>query len=328
MIIVQKPEQIGHKGIALTTGFFDGVHLGHKSLINKVLEQSRKHNLNSAILTFWPHPRLVLNKDPHKLRFLTTLNEKTKILSNLGFDYFILQEFKPSLATMAPEEYISFVVNSYRVKHFVVGSDHRFGKNAQGDINLLKDLSLKYDFTLDVLDIVDNNDVDISSTKIREALSEGDLQRANVMLGYPYLFTGTIEQGKQIGRQIGFPTANIRPNDPLKLIPAQGVYAVVLMINGKVEQGMLNIGFKPTVNNNKQQTVEVHIFNFDLDIYHQKIEVAFIHRIRDEKKFPDLEHLKNQLELDKVDALTSLSRLNLNDFEKYFLTLPGSKKSN
>lgn len=325
MIIVQKPDQLEGKGIALTMGFFDGVHLGHKALFDIVLQRSKENNLDSAILTFWPHPRLVLNKDPHKLRFLTTLKEKSRILSNMGFDYFIIQEFIPSLARTEADEYISHLVSSYNVKYLVVGKDHRFGKNAEGDTDLLNKLALKYNFTLEVVDIVNNDNTNISSTKIREALLNRDLKKANEMLGYPYLLTGLIETGNQIGRQIGFPTANIRPYDPLKLIPAQGVYAVLISINGSFEKGMLNIGINPTINSSGSQTVEVHIFDFDADIYHQKIEISFIARIRDEKRFPDIEHLKDQLEKDKIETLKILDQLNLNEYQKYFLTLPCSQ---
>lgn len=326
MIIVQKPDQLNGKSIVLTMGFFDGVHLGHKALIDLVLKRSQELGYSSAALTFWPHPRLILNKDPHKLRFLTTLNEKSRILSKLGFDFFIIHEFTPNLAAMPAEEFIKFLVESYNVKHIVVGKDHRFGRNAEGNFDTLQKLSTQLGYTIEEVGVIELHDKNISSTKIREALQSGELERANEMLGYPYLLTGTIEEGSQIGRKIGFPTANIRPIDPLKLIPAFGVYAVLLNINGRIEKGMMNIGVKPTIDNNQKQTIEAHIFNFDSDVYHQKIEIAFIKRIRNENKFPDLEQLKIQLEKDQLNTTEILDSLDLSDFKKYFITLSNSKE--
>jgi riboflavin kinase/FMN adenylyltransferase len=327
MIIVQKPDQLEGKNVVVTMGFFDGVHRGHRALTDLVIKRSKELNLNSAALTFWPHPRLTLNKDPHKLRFLTTLNEKTKIFSRLGFDFFIILEFKPLVALMSAKEFLEFIVNSYHVKHIIIGKDHRFGHNAEGGIATLKSLSAKLGFTFEEVEIVEQNETNVSSTKIREALKKGEMEKANVMLGYPYLLTGTIESGAKIGRKIGFPTANIRPIDPLKLIPASGVYAVLLNINGRIEKGMMNIGTRPTVDNSPQLIVEVHIFNFNEDIYNSRIDVALIERIRDEKKFDDLDQLKAQLEVDKINITEILDAYNPNNFENYFITLPNSEKS-
>jgi len=325
MIIVQKPDQLEGKSIVLTMGFFDGVHRGHRALTDLVLKRSHELNLKSAVLTFWPHPRLILNKDPHKLRFLTTLNEKSKIFSQLGFDFFIIQEFKPLIAQMSAEDFIQFLIQSYNVKHIIIGKDHRFGRNAEGNINTLTNLSLKLHFSFEEVEIIEEFDTNISSTKIREALKLGELKKANEMLGYPYLLTGTIEEGSQIGRKIGFPTANIRPIDPLKLIPAEGVYAVLLNINGRFAKGMMNIGTKPTIDNALKLSIEVHIFNFNEDIYNQKIDVVFIERVRDEKKFPDIEFLKSQLKKDKLIISEILESYNPSNFEKYFITLPQIK---
>ena len=325
MIIVQKPDQLEGKSIVLTMGFFDGVHLGHKALTDKVLIRANEKGLYSSVLTFWPHPRLILNKDPHKLRFLTTLNEKSKILSKLGFDFFIIHEFSPRIASMDAKEFIKYLVQSFNVKHFVIGKDHRFGQNADGDFQTLVELSSQYGYTAEEVDVIEKYNTNVSSTKIREALQNGDIERANEMLGYPYLLTGTIETGSQIGRKIGFPTANIRPIDPLKLIPAYGVYAVFLNVNGKIERGMMNIGVKPTVDNSQNQTIEVNIFDFENDIYHQKIEVSIIAKLRNEKKFNGIDELKAQLEKDKIKSLDILNKFDLSDFEKYFITLSGSK---
>ncbi|NVO11610.1 MAG: bifunctional riboflavin kinase/FAD synthetase [Bacteroidales bacterium] len=321
MIIVQKPDQLEGKNIVLTMGFFDGVHRGHKALTNLVLERSKELNLNSAVLTFWPHPRLVLNKDPHKLRFLTTLNEKTKIFSKLGFDFFIIQEFTPLIASMSAKDFIKFLTESYNVKHIIIGKDHQFGKNAEGNITTIENFSTKLNYTFEEVAIIEEYNTNISSTKIREALRNGDLKKANEMLGYPYLLTGTIETGQQMGRKIGFPTANIRPFDPLKLIPSEGVYAVLINLNGRFEKGMMNIGTRPTIDNNRNLTIEVHIFNFTENIYDQKIDIAIIERIRDEQKFPNIEQLKNQLEFDRKNILNTLNSYNQNYYKKYFITL-------
>jgi riboflavin kinase / FMN adenylyltransferase len=328
MLIVQKPDQLEGKNIVLTMGFFDGVHRGHRALTDLVLQRSKEMNLSSAVLTFWPHPRLILNKDPHKLRFLTTLNEKSKIFAQFGFDFFIIQEFTPSIAQMHAEDFIKFLVQSYNVKHIIIGKDHRFGLNAEGSNETLLKFSSKYSYTFEEVDIIEEHETNISSTKIREALKQGELKKANEMLGYPYLLSGTIETGSQIGRKIGFPTANIRPIDPLKLIPSEGVYAVLLNLNGRLEKGMMNIGTKPTIDNTQHLSIEVHIFNFNDDIYNQKIDVAFIERVRDEHKFPDIEHLKLQLENDKKNISEILDSYNPSNFEKYFITLPRLKTDN
>ncbi len=322
MIIVQKPDQLEGKKTVLTMGFFDGVHRGHRALSDLVLKRASELNLCSAALTFWPHPRLVLNKDPHKLRFLTTLNEKTRIFSRLGFDFFIIQEFNNSFAHLSAEDFIKLIVNSYNVKHLIIGKEHRFGRNAEGCIDTIEQFATKYDYTFEEVDIIEQNETNISSTKIRDALTNGEIEKANLMLGYPYLLTGTIESGSQIGRKIGFPTANIRPIDPLKLIPADGVYAVFLNINGKFEKGMMNIGTRPTVDKSQQHMIEVHIFNFNEDIYNNRIDVALIERIRDEKRFQNIDELKVQLEIDQVNIKNILSVYDSNNFENYFITLP------
>jgi len=325
MIIVQKPNQLEGKSVVLTIGFFDGVHRGHRALTELVLHRSKELNLSSAVLTFWPHPRLVLNKDPHKLRFLTTLIEKTKIFSQLGFDFLIIQEFKSDFARLTAEDFVKYIVNSYNVKHIIIGKDHRFGYKAEGSISTLKTLAPLLGFSFEEISIVEQNEINISSTKIRDALDKGELEKANSMLGYPYLLSGTIEEGSQIGRKIGFPTANIRPLDPLKLIPADGVYAVLMIINGKFEKGMMNIGSRPTIESSNHQTIEVNIFDFNNDIYHSRIDVVLFERIRNEVKFPDVEHLKAQLEQDKKKISEILNPYNESNFEKYFVNLSRSK---
>jgi len=302
-------------------GFFDGVHLGHRELVQEVSHSAVTMGLESAVLTFWPHPRLVLHKDPQKLRFLNTLNEKAKIIAKMGIDYLIVQEFSKEFFNLDAAEFIKMLVNDYKVKYFVVGADHRFGKGGAGNANLLNKLSSEMDFTVKVLPSLKVDGVDISSTKIRDALLSGNLNLANQMLGYPYLITGAVQTGNQIGRKIGFPTANIRPNDPLKLIPKEGVYAIIINANGNIYKGMLNIGFRPTIEKNSKQTIEVNIFDFEDDLYHTGIEIALVSRLRDEKRFPSIEHLKEQLVIDKQNALEALKDQKTESFQNLFLTL-------
>jgi len=322
MEIVNLPENItNNSGLVLTLGFFDGVHQGHKTLINRTIAKANALDFRSAVMTFWPHPRLVLGKDPENLFFLTTLPEKSELIAKLGVDYFIVQEFNETLAAIEAEEFVRFLAEEYKVRHFVVGKDHRFGRMAKGDFRLLEQLAPKYGYTVEAFDPIQESSENISSTNIRDALSNGNLEHANSMLGYPYLLAGTIETGRQLGRTIGFPTANIKPNDTLKLVPAHGVYAVLLHVDGKVEKGMMNIGIRPTVDNTLARTIEVHIINFDADIYNHRIEVAFVKKLRDEIKFPSIEHLKAQLHLDRDHAIEVLENKNLEVFKNYFLTL-------
>lgn len=322
MNIVNTPENIANnRGLVLTLGFFDGVHQGHKTLINTTIARAKASGLQSAVMTFWPHPRIVLGKDAGNLFFLTTLPEKSELIAKLGVDYFIVQEFNETLAAIDAEEFIRTLVDDYKVRHFVVGKNHRFGKMAKGDFKLLEELSQKYGYTVEAFDQIQKSSQNISSTNIRNALTSGNLEQANSMLGYPYLLAGTIETGRQLGRTIGFPTANIKPNDPLKLVPAHGVYAVLLHVDGKVAKGMMNIGIRPTVDNSLARTIEVHIINFNADIYNHQIEVAFVRKLRDEIKFPSIDDLKAQLAFDRNHAIEVLENKNLANFKNYFLTL-------
>lgn len=328
MVIIQRPNQTRRKELALTMGFFDGVHLGHRELIQTVAHDAEIMGLESAVLTFWPHPRLVLHKDPEKLRFLNTLNEKAKIIAKFGIDYFIVQEFAKEFFNLDANDFINLLVNDYKVKHFVVGADHRFGKGGTGDSNLLNKLSVEMGFTVKVVTSQKVDGVDVSSTKIREALLSGNLKLANQMLGYPYLITGAVQSGNQLGRKIGFPTANIRPNDPLKLIPKEGVYAVIVNANDTIYKGMLNIGFRPTIDTNNKQSIEVNIFDFENDLYNSGIEVALVSRLRDEKRFPSIEHLKEQLVIDKQNALEALKDEKVERYQNLFLTLRPERNNN
>jgi len=322
MEIVNTPNKItNNKCIVLTLGFFDGVHRGHRKLINTAIDKAKELQMESAVMTFWPHPRIVLGKDPQTLFFLTTLPEKAELIAKLGIRYFLVQEFTLALAAMEADAFVKQVVETYNVKHFVVGKNHRFGKQAKGDFALLQQLGPELGYTIDAFETVSDNSQRISSTNIRAALMAGNLQAANQMLSYPYLLAGTIETGRKLGRTIGFPTANIKPNDPLKLVPANGVYAVLLHIDGKVERGMMNIGVRPTVDSSHRRTIEVHIIDFNADVYNHHIEVAFVERLRNEQKFASVEELKAQLHTDKQTAIEVLDSHNLNDFKKYFLTL-------
>lgn len=320
MLIVQKPEQIKGAELAVTIGFFDGVHIGHQSLISSVMDASSRYGYKTAVYTFWPHPRLVLQKEADKLRFLSTLNEKTKMLSKKGIDYMIVREFTRDFHSLTAEEYIGYLTSSYNVKHISVGQNHRFGKNGEGDVELIKRLSSTHSYSYSIVDEIITDNVTVSSTKIRAALNDGDMERANAMLGYPYLITGTVESGRQFGRQMGFPTANIRPSDPLKLIPKEGVYTALVMVEGQIKAGMVNIGYRPTVDSSGKQTTEVHILDFDNEIYGYRIEVALLKRIRNTKQFPNIETLRQQLADDKEYTLNIYNNLNLESYRDMFLT--------
>lgn len=326
MVIVQKPEQIEATQLAITMGFFDGVHSGHVSLIESVLSASSNYGYKSGVYTFWPHPRLVLQKEAEKLRFLTTLNEKSKIIAKFGIDYLIVKEFTRDFLQLDAKAYIENLVDIYHVKHISVGANHRFGRYGSGDAELIKKLSGQYGYSYDVVDEVTVDNVDISSTKIRQALLDGDIDRANTMLGYPYIISGMVENGKQIGRQLGFPTANVRPNDPLKLIPKEGVYATLVKVKGQLKTGMLNIGSRPTIDKDRRQTIEVHIIDFANEIYSSTIELAVVKRLRNTKRFAKIEDLKQQLIADKEATNELFKNYDFDSYQNLFLTLPSAKK--
>ena len=289
----------------LTIGTFDGVHLGHRKIIAALRDRAKTINGESVIFTFDPHPRKIVAPNEASLRLLTTLEEKISLFEQSGIDHLIIYPFTPEFSRLTYEEFVETVlVGQIHLKFLVVGYDHKFGKNREGDFEFLKQCADRFDFQVEKLDVLLMNEASVSSTKIREAIQKGDFETANACLDYPFPLHGTVVEGQKLGRQIQFPTANIDASDPDKIIPGFGVYVVKVMVEGMSYQGMLNIGNRPTVNHNADnRTVEVHIFDFDADIYGKPIEVVFFNKLREEQKFPSLDALKKQLAKDKLNTL-------------------------
>ena len=289
----------------LTIGTFDGVHLGHRKIIAALRDRAKTNDGESVIFTFDPHPRKIVAPEEASLRLLTTLDEKIALFEQSGIDHLIVYPFTPEFSRLTYEEFVENVlVGQIHLKFLVVGYDHKFGKNRQGDFEFLKICADRFDFQVEKLDVLLMNQASISSTKIREAIQIGDLETANACLGYSFMLHGKVIEGQQLGRTIQFPTANIDASDPDKIIPGYGVYAVQVKVQGKSHHGMLNIGTRPTVNHNADnRTVEVHILNFDADIYGAPIEVVFFKKLREEQKFPSIEVLKDQLAKDKINTM-------------------------
>lgn len=288
----------------VTIGSFDGVHKGHIQVIESMKKVAGRLKGETVIISFEPHPREVLYPMEKRPGILTTLEEKKEILEALVVDHLVVLPFTRALAEL---EYADFVrdilVDKMGIKGLVIGYDHRFGKNREGTFDKLKELSAKYQFYLEQEEVYEENQINISSTKIRNALQVGDIDRVNEFLGYAYTLSGKVVSGDKIGRTMGFPTANIELNDERKLLPAPGVYAVKVFVDRKVYQGMLNIGIRPTVSCSGIVRIEVNIFDFSADIYGQGIQVSLMDRIRGERKFNDINELQEQLTRDRKVVL-------------------------
>lgn len=289
----------------LTIGTFDGVHLGHRKIIARLHDLAKTINGESVIFTFDPHPRKVVAPGETTLRLLTTLEEKIVLFEQSGIDHLIIYPFTTEFSKLTYEEFVEQVlVGQIHTKFLVVGYDHKFGKNRQGDFEFLKKCAERHEFEIEKLDVLLMNESQISSTKIREAIQKGDFDAANAFLGYPFTLHGTVVEGQKLGRKIQFPTANIQASDPDKIIPGYGVYAVEITVMNKKFNGMLNIGSRPTVNNNADnRSIEVHIFDFESDIYGESIELVFFKKLREEQKFLSIDALKDQLVKDKTDTI-------------------------
>ena len=281
----------------LSLGMFDGVHFGHISIINLLKSVAQENNLETAILTFWPHPRKVFNPND-EIKLLNTLNEKLNLLENANLDVVFLKSFDENFRNLTGEEFVrQILVQKLNVKHIIIGHDHVFGKNKSGNFELLQKLSKELDFVVQQLDAVKEGEFNISSTKIRNCLGNGNIISANKMLGYHYSVSGKVIDGKKLGRTIGYPTANIEV-DELKLLPKKGAYIVEVYVKNKFYKGMLSIGTNPTVNGDKL-TVEVYILDFNEDIYGDEITVKFRDFLHEEIKFESLEKLIERLDEDK-----------------------------
>jgi riboflavin kinase/FMN adenylyltransferase len=294
------------KNPVVTTGTFDGVHLGHQKIISRLKDVAKAENGETVLLTFYPHPRMVLFPDDNELKLLNTPEEKIKLLENYGVDHLIIYPFTKEFSRLTSVEFVrNILVNQIKTKRLVIGYNHHFGRNREGSFEHLKEFGPLYGFEVEEIPAKDIDSIEVSSTKIRLALQEGDVKMANDYLGHTYSLTGKVVAGKQLGRTIGYPTANIVVEDKYKLIPADGVYAVKVEHKGELFGGMLNIGNNPTVAG-KGRSTEVNIFDFDKDIYGDDATIYFIKRLRDEVKFNNLEELKVALATDKENSLAIL----------------------
>jgi riboflavin kinase / FMN adenylyltransferase len=309
MIIHEGYENLKIVTPVVTLGVFDGVHRGHRKLLEILVSRAGEAKGQSVVVTFSPHPRLVLEKDLFKLSFLTTMEEKKFLLEKLNVDHLIILEFTKNFSKIPACDFVNdILVEKIGTKHLIIGYNHHFGRRGEGDFKTIKKCSGSLDFTVEQVQGVQTEEGAISSSLIRDALLKGKLDVANNLLGYYYSVTGIVIRGKQIGRSIGFPTANIKPADKYKLIPGNGVYAVEVQLDGIVYPGMLNIGSNPTVNNDtKARRIEVNILNFEQDIYGKNISVIFRNRLRDEKKFDNIGLMAEQMELDKLETIRLLT---------------------
>lgn len=289
----------------VTIGTFDGVHIGHQKIIEQVVSSAKKQGKKSVLLTFFPHPRMVLQKDA-SIELINTIDEKATLLSKIGLDYLVIHPFSLEFSKLTALDFVrNVLVNQLNTSKLIIGYDHHFGKNREGNIDQLTEYSHLYDFEVVEIPAQDINDVSVSSTKIRKALADKNIKTANKYLGYNFMLNGKVVNGKQLGGKIGFPTANINIEEDYKLVPKTGVYIVKSVINNVVVFGMMNIGFRPTING-KHQTIEVHYFDFEGDLYNQYLTIEILYFLRDEQKFSSVDKLIFQLKKDKDNALNHL----------------------
>ncbi|MGQ2983451.1 bifunctional riboflavin kinase/FAD synthetase [Flavobacterium sp.] len=286
----------------VTLGTFDGVHKGHSSILDRLIATSKGSGCESLVLTFFPHPRMVLQQNTD-IKLLSTIQEKAQMLEDHGLDNLIIHPFDLAFSRLTAEEFVKdILVDRLNICKIIIGHDHRFGRNRTANIDDLIRFGNEYGFEVEKISALAVNEVSVSSTRIRNALAAGEIAIANMYLGYPYFLTGTVVTGKQLGRTIGFPTANISVKEDYKLIPANGVYVVSAIIDGKAEEGMMNIGVRPTVDGNSL-SIEVHFLNLDKDLYGREITINVHHRLRDEQKFASFDALKEQLFADRENSV-------------------------
>ncbi len=296
------------KKTIVTLGTFDGMHIGHQAILNKLKLQKKIYGYETLVLTFFPHPRMVLRTD-HQISLLNTINERVKLIDHFGIDHLVVQEFTQDFANLSAEEFVkTILVDQFNIGKIIIGYDHRFGKNRSADIHDLIEFGKKYHFDVEQISAEELNDVSVSSTKIRNALNMGNVALAKTYLGYPYMVSGTVVSGKQLGRTIGYPTANIQVAEDYKLIPAIGVYVVGVTVKDKDFYGMLSVGTNPTVGGT-EKTVEVYIFDFNDTIYDEEITVRFLTKIRDEENFGSIDLLIEALKNDEVFSRNFLSNI-------------------
>lgn len=292
----------------VTVGTFDGVHVGHQKLLSTINNIAREKGGESVLLTFSPHPRLVLFPEDNDLRLLSTLEERIHRLEKSGLDHLIIHPFSIAFSRITALEYVQkILIGRLGIHNLVIGYDHHFGRNREGNLDYLKKVAPEYNFDIVEIPAQEIDDVNVSSTKIRKALEAGRVELANEYLGYEYGVDGVVVDGQHIGRTMGYPTANVKPLDKHKLIPGNGVYAVMFSFDGKWYKGMANIGSRPTVTKSPKVVIEVHVFNFDGDLYDKKVRVLFVQRLRDEVKFENMAALVKQMKNDADDTTTALA---------------------
>jgi riboflavin kinase/FMN adenylyltransferase len=283
----------------ITIGTFDGVHIGHQKILDAIVKKAQLLGGESVLLTFSPHPRMVLFPDSHQLKLIQTEDEKINKLSETGLENLIIFPFTFEFSRLTAMEFVrDILVNKLNIHTIIIGYDHQFGRNREGNIQYLKDISSTYEFEAIEIPAKEIDEINISSTKIRKAIENGDIERANLFLGAKFELNGTVIKGAQIGREIGFPTANVLIEDPIKILPANGVYVVAVSLGGVRLKGVMNIGFRPTIDTSLRKQIEIHIFDFNSDIYGQKLRVELLTRLRDEIKFENKEFLVKQIQQD------------------------------
>ncbi len=298
----------GTKGTVVTIGTFDGVHLGNRKIITRLLSSATANDLESVALTFFPHPRMVLQKDT-QIKLINTIDERIALLEATGLDHLVIHPFTQDFSRLTAEEFVKdILVDQLKARKVIIGYDHRFGRNRNANIEDLRAFGQQYNFEVEEISKQDVDDVAVSSTKIRKALLEGDLDRANEYLGYPFMLSGTVSRGKGLGRTFNYPTANLKLTEDYKIIPAKGVYVVESLIDGAKVYGMMSIGTNPTVGGS-DLTIETYFFDFDKDLYEQHLEVTLLTRIRDEKKFNGVDELIAAMKEDETFSRNYIAKL-------------------
>lgn len=292
--------------VVAATGFFDGVHQGHRAVLDTLKKVAAEQQKGSAMITFWPHPRTVLQQDAHALRLLNTLEEKRQRVLSMGIDNFHVVNFSREFSKLSTKEFMEeYLIKRYNVSTLIIGYDHRLGNSSLQTQEQMREIAASLGIETIRVEEVHMGEKMVSSTKIRGALQNGDVSTASELLGYRYLLHGVVVSGKQLGRKIGFPTANMELYEPLKLVPGNGVYLVDVEVLGHPYRGICNIGNRPTVGENQNRTIETHILDFDEDIYGLDMKIEFVEKIRDEKKFSSLEELREQITRDKEFVINS-----------------------
>jgi riboflavin kinase/FMN adenylyltransferase len=291
----------------LTIGTFDGVHIGHNKILTKLVEESKKNNLSSLIMTFFPHPRIVLQKS-EEIKMIDTMDEKINLFEKTGVDNLIVQPFDENFSKIRAKEFVEeILVKKLKIKHIIIGYDHRFGKDREASVEDLKKFGLNYMFTVEEIAAQEIHSIAISSTKIRNAILKGEIKKCNEYLGRNFMLTGKVVHGDGLGKKINFPTANIQIKEPYKIIPKNGVYLAKTIFNSNIYFGMMNIGVRPTIGG-KNKSLEIYFFNFKDNIYDKTISIEIINKIRDEEKFSSIDELKTQLKKDEQFCLKLINK--------------------